>query len=109
MTSVPIAASSGGANQVVAAAPGYKFRVLAWLLSFSGSVNAKWQSAANDMTGLFYGAAAAQAGSPALYSLWHAPPPGQFTTNPGEALNLNLSGATPVGGFVLFERIPANM
>jgi hypothetical protein len=40
----PITASSSGDNVVVAATTGYAVRVIGYLLSFSGSVNAQWMS-----------------------------------------------------------------
>jgi hypothetical protein len=103
-----IAASASGANQVVAGAAGYKFRVIAFLLSFSGTVNAKWQSGSTDKTGLVYGTAAALARSPDLPSLPSGIPIGQFVTDPGDDLNLNLSGNVAVGGWVRYEKIGAS-
>lgn len=108
-TTVAIAASSSGDNTVVVAASGFKFRVIAFVLSFSGSVNAKWKSGAStDKTGLMYGAAAAQVPSPALPPAAGNIPGAQFVTDAGEALVLNLSGATAVGGYVVYEKIPAS-
>lgn len=108
-TTVAIAASSSGANQIVAGAAGFKYRVLAFLLSFSGTVNAKWQSAANDLTGLVYGLAGVNApGHPLVPAPTEATPKGLFTTNAGEDLNLNLSGAVAVGGYVVYEKILAS-
>lgn len=104
---VAIAASSSGANEIVAAAAGFKYRVLGFILSFSGSVNAKWQSGSTDLTGLFYGAAGVLAFSPDSPQPTSQPiAPGQFTTAAGQALNLNLSGATAVGGYVVYEKVP---
>ena len=100
---VAIAASSNGANQIVAAKAGKRYRVLAFQLSFSGTVNAKWQSAANDMTGLFYGVANIQVASPQVPTGAGNISVGQFTTNTNEALNLNLSAGVAVGGYVIYE------
>lgn len=106
---VAIAASSSGANAIVAGETGFKYRVLAFVLSFGGTVNAKWQSGSTDLTGLFYGVAGVVAGSPTLPQPKTQPvPTGQFTTAPDEALNLNLSGAVAVGGYVVYEKIPAS-
>lgn len=103
-----IAASSSGANAVVAAASGIKYRVLGFVLSFSGTVNAKWQSGSTDRTGLFYGVANVVVASPALpVADRQTRPTAQFETSAGEALTLNLSGAVAVGGYVVYERLPA--
>lgn len=108
-----IAASASGDNAVVAApGTGKRIRVLSWILSFSGTVNAKWKSGAStDLTGLFYGSATAGVAFSA-----ESPPPGpgnspvpQFRCAENEALNLNLSGAVAVGGYVLYEIVPASM
>lgn len=104
MITVPIAASSSGANVIVAAAPGYKYRVLAWVLSFGGTVNAKWQSASTDKTGLFYGAAGVVVPSAELPDTSRTTQPAHFETAANEALNLNLSGAVAVGGYVVYDR-----
>jgi hypothetical protein len=93
-----ISAASSGANSLVAAVTGKKLRVLAFNLSFSGSVNAKFTSAANDITGLFYGAAAAQAVGPFSEA-------GLFETAAGEALGVNLSAATAVGGYLVYAEV----
>lgn len=102
MPSAPITASAGGDNTVVAAVAGYSIRVLAFVLTFSAAVNAKFKSGAStDLTGLLYG-------------IGTGPPPitaevpgevarGLFQTQKGEALVLNLSGAVAVGGFVVYE------
>ena len=109
MLTAPIAAALNGSNEIIAAPPaGYKFRVIAFVLSFSGTVNAKFQSASTDLSGLIYGILGTQSPSPTLPRSIAGPMP-QFTTAPGEALNLNLSGATAVGGFVAYEKIPASM
>jgi len=107
MITVALAAASNGNNEIVAAAAGYKYRVIAFLLAFSGSVNAKWRSASTDKTGFVYGAAGVVAPSPALPPL-PAKQPAQFETEPGEALNLFLSaGGTTVGGYVVYDKVPA--
>lgn len=91
----PIAAASSGDNSLVAAVTGRRIRVLAFSLHFSGTVDAKFQSASTDLTGLFYGTAGVQAQG--AYS-----EVGLFETAAGEALELNLSAATAVGGYVVY-------
>lgn len=93
-----IAASSSGANEIVAAVTGKKIKVLAYLLSAAGSVNAKWQRASTDITGLHYMVANSQVPSP--FS-----PVGLFETASGEALNLNLSVGVAVGGYVVYVEV----
>lgn len=106
MLTVAIAASASGANEIVAAVAGYQYRVIAFVLSFGGTVNAKWQSASTDKTGLFYGAANTVVESPALPATSPSRPPAQFECAAGDALNLNLSGAVAVGGYVVYDRVP---
>jgi hypothetical protein len=107
MLTAKIAVSASGINQIVAGAAGFRYRVIAWVLSFSGSVNAKWQtgsSSPTDLTGLFYGAAGVIATSPTVPVPKHmATPTPQFETNAGDDLTLNLSGSVAVGGYVVYE------
>jgi hypothetical protein len=108
MLTKAIAASSSGVNQIVAGVAGFKYRVLAWLLSFSGTVNAKWQTgnAVADLTGLVYGVANTLATSPVIpVPTKMVTPPEQFETNPGDDLSLNLSGGVAVGGYVVYEKV----
>jgi hypothetical protein len=95
-----ITASSSGGNTVVSAVGGKKIRVLKWSLSFSGTVNIKWQShtTPTDITGLHYGVANATAGG--AYC-----PLGHFQTVTGEALDINLSGAVAVGGELTYVEV----
>jgi hypothetical protein len=72
-----------------------------YALSFSGNVNAKWQSASTDKSGLLYGAAAANVVCP-VGPQQPGGIPGWLETAAGEALNLDLSGATAVGGHVSY-------
>ena len=95
-----IAVSSSGANQIVAASAGNKIRVVAYNYMANGTVNVKWQSAANDKTGLAY--LVVNTGKVVPFC-----PVGWFETNSGEALNLNLSGAVAVGGEVVYVLVPA--
>jgi hypothetical protein len=101
-----ISASSSGDNAIVAAVTGKKIRVTSYVLSFSGSVNAKWRSGTTDLSGLLYGAAAAVVECGPTDSDLRGQRPGHLETARGEALNLNLSGATAVGGHLTYEEIP---
>ena len=99
MATAAVAASTLGDNAIVAAVPGKKIRVRAFAL-FNGvatAQNVKWRSGTTDLTGLLYGALAVgklaegQASDDCL-----------FETVAGQALNLNLSAATVVGGWVSY-------
>lgn len=101
-----IAASASGVNTLVSGVAGKRIRVVAFVLSFSGTVNAKFQSGASgvatgDLTGLYYGILGSVAAA--------QPPPalpggiqGHIETNTGEDLQLNLSAGVAVGGHVLY-------
>lgn len=88
-----IAASINGNNTVVAAVTGKRILVLAYNLVAAGAVNAKWRSgAATDISGL---KTLAAAGSQLTYPENQH---GWVRTVAGEALVLNLSSGTVVGG-----------
>lgn len=94
-----VAASSAGDNTLVAGVALKKIRVLTYMLSVSAAVNAKFQSStAGDLTGLFY--FAANSGATAGFCQV-----GHFETVAGEDLQLNLSGAVPVGGHLLYIEV----
>jgi hypothetical protein len=94
-----ISCSSSGDNTIVSSVASKKLRVLAYTLMASGSVNAKWRSNTTDKTGLLYLAGAGYGASPPFNPLGH------FETAAGEALNLNLSGATAVGGHLTYVEV----
>jgi len=95
-----IAASSSGDNTLVAAVATKQIRVLAFRVNGSAAVNWKFQSeTGGDITGLFYCAAAGQ-GEIGAYS-----PVGLFETVAGEALQLNLSAAVAVGGYLVYIEV----
>jgi hypothetical protein len=78
--------------------------VLGYVLSWSAAVNAKWKSGAStDLTGLHYGVAAVLV--PIVAPVVSPNGRGWFQTALGEALILNLSGAVPIGGEVVYELI----
>jgi hypothetical protein len=95
-----ISASGNGNNTIVGAVALKKIRVLTWNLMSSGSVNAKWQSAAGgtDKTGLYY--LIANTGISVPFA-----PTGQFETVAGELLNLNLSAGVAVGGSLVYVEV----
>lgn len=75
-----------------------KIRVLKLSLVAGGAVSVKFQSAANDKTGLL--PLAANGGVADSFC-----PVGLFETNAGEALNINLSGAVAVGGYLTYVEV----
>ena len=95
-----IAASSSGNNTVVSAVTGKKIRVVSGQLMSNGTVNAKWQSGAGgtDITGLAYLVANVGYIIPTNAE-------GNFETAAGALLNLNLSGAVAVGGWITYKEI----
>lgn len=97
----PIAASSSGDNTIVDAMEGKKIRVLGYVLVGAGAVNVKFQSGAagDDLTGVMpiAGAGGGIAATPSGL--------GQFETDKGELLNLNLSDAVAVTGHVTYQRV----
>jgi hypothetical protein len=96
-----ISASSSGSNTVVAAVTGKRIRVLSYVMVAAGDVTATWKSASNNISG---GMALAANGG-AAPSAGQATPGGligQFETNQGEALNLNLSAAVSVAGHLTY-------
>jgi hypothetical protein len=95
-----IAASTSGNNTIVAAVNPKKIRVLAVSLIASAAVNAKFQTGAGgtDLTGLYY--CAANGGFVLPFN-----PVGWFETASNTLLNLNLSGATAVGGCITYVEV----
>lgn len=86
-----VSASSSGDNTIVAAVTGKKIVVISMVMSFSGAVNAKFQSGASgtDKFGLIYGATGSLVVVPYNKDGW-------FETASGALLNLNLSSAVAV-------------
>lgn len=93
-----------GDNTIVAAAPGRKIRVIAYLAIAGGDVSIRWKSGSTSLSGAMAlaangGAAPAGAGeSPSGYI-------GLMETAPGQALVLNLSGAVQVSGHLTYQLI----
>lgn len=97
----PIVASSSGVTTLVAAVTSKKIRVLQWIVVVNGAVNFKFQShvTPTDLTGLFY-AGGQGGGAGGVFN-----PIGHFQTVSGEALDINLSGAVAVGGYLVYVTI----
>lgn len=98
--SAPIACSSSGPNEIVAAIAATRIVVRAVKLSAAAAVNAKFQSdgTPDDLEGLTYLVAQGGYVMPYLASGW-------FETLAGEALSLDLSAAVAVGGVVVYGKV----
>jgi hypothetical protein len=97
-----IAATSSGANQVVAAqGAGKKIGVIRVMLISKTALDVKFQSATNDITGTL-GLAAGGGWRDALARNADDSGDSLFETNANEALNINLSGAGTVGGYIAY-------
>ena len=95
-----ISVSTLGDNSLVAADPSNKIRVLSYVITASGSVNGKWRSGTTDISGLLY--MTADTGASVAFS-----PVGHFETAKNQALQLNLSAGTAVGGHLVYILVPA--
>lgn len=95
-----ITANGSGATTIVAAVGGKQIRVLQWIITTNAAVNFKFQShvTPTDITGLFY--SGAQGGAGGAFN-----PVGHFQTVSGEALDINLSGAVAVGGYLVYVTV----
>ena len=95
-----IVASSSGATQVVAAVSLKKIRVIGVVLLANAAVNVKFQShtTPTDLTGLAY------FGDKGGFAPGYIPK-GHFETLVGEALDINLSGAVAVGGWLIYLEV----
>jgi hypothetical protein len=93
-----IVASSSGATTVISAVSGKKIVVLAMAISANAAVNVKWQShvTPTDLTGLLY------CGGQGDGEVLPFNPVGWFETVAGEALDINLSAGTAVGGHITY-------
>lgn len=102
---VAIAASASGDNTLIAAVTNKKIYVVAFELSFSGTVNAKFTDGAGgtNLGGLYYGVANAGAAQSVAPDMKLAiPSPYIWAGSVTTALILNLSGATAVGGAITY-------
>lgn len=109
MLSAPINCSSMGANPIVTGVFGKRIRVVGFILSFSGSVNATWQTSTGSVAigGPYYGTADKDTNAAPMPDGTYDGPQGHFETlNQGDSLILNLSAAVAVGGHVTYILVP---
>jgi hypothetical protein len=92
--------ASSGDNTLVAAVPGKKIRVISYVLVSSGTVNTRFESGAGGtaLTGQMNWVA--NTGVAGSYN-----PTGHFETLAGQLLNLELSGATSVDGYLSYQEV----
>lgn len=92
--------ATSGDNTIVAAVTGKKIRVLAYLMVAAGAVNTRFESGAGGtaLTGQMNWAT--NTGAMGNYS-----PVGHFETAAGALLNLELSGAVSVDGYMVYQEI----
>ena len=91
--------ASSGDNTLVAAQTAKKYVVMDVLAVAGGTVNIKFRSGTTDLMGAI--PLVANAG----FAPSEAAQAGHFETAPGEALNLNLSAAVQVSGWVTYVEI----
>jgi hypothetical protein len=89
-----------GANQLVAAAAGTKYRVLSVAIVTTAANNVKFQSGSTDITATFPLAANGGIVLPYCEHGW-------FETASNEALNVNLSAATATAVQIQYIKLPA--
>jgi len=95
-----ISVSALGTSTIVATVSAKRIRVVQWIATTKAAVDFKWQShGGTDLTGLFYSAGAG-GGAGGAFS-----PVGHFQTVSGEALDINLSVATTVGGSLVYIEV----
>lgn len=92
----PINCGSSGANEIVAAVSGKRIKVYAIVFIATGTVTAKWQSDTADLTG--DKSFQAREG----YAVAVNPPAFLLGTEAGKKLNLYLSAAVAVDGWVAY-------
>lgn len=98
--SAVIDVAGSGDNTIVAAVPGKKIRVTSFLIVGVGAITARFESGASGtaLTGQMTTAAAS------VISMGYNEA-GYFETAAGELLNLELSGATSVDGFLTYRLV----
>lgn len=99
-----ITATALGTTTIVAAVPNMKIRVLSYRLFTLAACEITWKSNTTNITGAMnfpdYGGIAA-----GCMQLTPAGLTYEFETRPGEALIINLSVATTVGGHLLYRTV----
>lgn len=93
---LPISVSSSGNNEIVPLVAGRRIKVIAAILVSAGTVSVKFRSASTDLSGAMPLIANSGFVIPESFVGW-------VVTEPGEALNLHLSGAVQVSGMLVYE------
>jgi hypothetical protein len=92
-----INATAAGDTQIVSAVSGKRIRVVAYAISSSATINIKFRSGTTDITGIL---SVTQRGVTT-----HSYDGGLFQTAVGQPLNINLSAAATVGGYVVYRLV----
>lgn len=95
-----IDAATSGDNTIIAAVAGKKLRVYQLVLISAGTVTTRWESGT---AGNFLSGEMTLAVNTGYAPPWC--PAGHFETVAGEALNLQLSGAVSVDGWLVYAEI----
>jgi hypothetical protein len=96
----PIDVATSGNNTLVAAVSGKRIRVLAAILISAGSVNVRFESGADGAALSGQMALTANSGFTMPYN-----PAGWFESVAGALLNLELSAAVSVDGFLVYAEV----
>ena len=102
MIRAAVSKATAASHEIVAAKSGYKIRLHGYLLVAAGAVNVTWQSASTALTGAMTMATGVPNSSPPANSFDSLHP---LETAYGEALNLLLSGAVQVSGWIVFDYV----
>jgi len=92
-----INATAAGDTQIVPAVTDMRIRVVAYLVTSSASIVIRFRSGTNDITGALR--------IPTNGNLAQAYDGGLFQTNVNQPLNINLSAAATVGGYVVYRLV----
>ncbi len=107
MPTVKIDCSASGDNEIVAAVPLRRIRVLAYTFVVQGAVTVKWRSATTALTGpMIFAASGGGISVPAGGDATGEGAVPLVVTAVNEALNLNLTGTVAVGGHVSYMLTP---
>lgn len=93
--------ASSGDNTLVAAKDGFRIRVLAYVMVAAGTVTTRFESGAGGAALTGQMSWVANTGAAGAYS-----PIGHFETEPSQLLNLELSGAVSVDGYLVYQYVP---
>jgi len=94
----PVNASAASSNLIVTGVAGMQIKVINVVVQASGAVDTRWDSGTTPRTGPM----------PQVANTGYAPPQasfGHFVCAAGENLNLHLSAAEPVAGWIVYQLV----